>query len=81
MAKYRNRHPVEAEQWFPTKPVSGVMIPRDGQTPPCLLTPQGWRTVRPGSWIVTDNTGKQYVFEPDIFEATYEPVADSAKET
>lgn len=32
--------------------------------------------VCPGDWVVTDVQGERYPVKPDIFTATYEPVAD-----
>ena len=34
--------------------------------------------VCPGDWIITGIQGEHYPCKPDIFEATYEPVGDSA---
>jgi hypothetical protein len=42
-------------------------------------TLEGGHNVCPGDWIITGVQGERYPCKPDIFDATYEPVA--AKET
>jgi hypothetical protein len=50
-----------------------------GFTPPSgeltIPTLEGTHTARPGDWIIKGIKGEFYPCKPDIFEATYEPVA------
>lgn len=77
---------VEATQWFP-----GVELPDlicvPGETGVdygsgilgmmvIIRTLEGSLTVSPGDWIITGARGR-YPCKPDIFEATYEAVADA----
>ena len=39
-------------------------------------TLEGGHIACPGDWIITGVKGEKYPCKPDIFEATYEPVAD-----
>ena len=39
-----------------------------------LETLEGTMTAQPGDWIVRGVKGEVYSVQPDIFEATYEPV-------
>ncbi|MGV9891692.1 hypothetical protein [Streptomyces sp. NPDC003395] len=41
-------------------------------------TLEGGHTVCPGDWIVTGIHGEHYPVKPDIFQATYEPVEETA---
>lgn len=73
---------VEAEQWFPSKPVEGVIEEaregeRNGRTyifPAWIGTLENWHGVEPGDWIITGVKGERYPCKDDIFRATYEPV-------
>jgi len=47
-----------------------ITQPRD------ILTLEGTMRADPGDYIVTGVKGESYPVKPDIFEATYEPVAD-----
>jgi len=88
MAKYRKKPVViDAEQWFPDKPVEGVGYPVV-DTDPFMVpfhqvhgfdrgwieTLEGGHVVSPGDWIITGVKGERYPCKPDIFEMTYEPV-------
>lgn len=51
----------------------------------CVMHDHGWidtleggHTVCPGDWIITGIKGELYPCKPDIFEATYEPVAEGS---
>ncbi|KUY98151.1 hypothetical protein WS50_11860 [Burkholderia territorii] len=37
-----------------------------------LLTPEGWRTVQEGDWIVMDETGAMWPMADDVFMLLYE---------
>ena len=37
---------------------------------------EGGHVVCPGDWIITDVKGERYPRKPEIFEMTYEPVAE-----
>ena len=62
MAKYRKK-PVIVEAY--QTPVEVV-----------IDTPEGRMIARPGDWVVTGVQGEQYPVKPEIFEASYEPLAD-----
>ena len=58
-------------------PASGVTIdPRDGRM--VIATLEGGHWVNLGDWIIRGVQGEFYPCNPDIFEATYEPVAPPA---
>jgi len=40
-------------------------------------TPEGSHDVMSGDWIITGDRGERYPCKPDIFEATYDRVAES----
>ena len=40
----------------------------------------GGHNVCPGDWIITGVKGERYPCKPDIFAATYEPVADDGSQ-
>lgn len=42
-----------------------------------IRTLEGSMALLPGEWIIRGIKGELYPCKPDIFEATYEPVADS----
>ena len=79
MAKFRKKPVViEAEQWFPGKPVDGVIESDPDSTTqfaPFVETLEGPLNVSPGDWIITGIKGEKYPCKPDIFEATYESAA------
>lgn len=66
------------------EPPPGVIVSRtDGsrtemrqQPYPAIHTLEGWMRVRPGDWVITGVAGEKYPCKPDIFEATYEIVAE-----
>lgn len=80
MAKYRKKPiVVEAEQWFPDKPVEGVIFPafqQDKSLANCggIITLEGKHIVSPGDWIITGVKKEKYPCKPDIFAETYEMV-------
>lgn len=53
-------------------------IPGMGDDVFMIKTLEGDMRVSPGDWIITGIKGEKYPCKPDIFEATYEPVPDSA---
>lgn len=78
---------VEAEQWFPGKPMGGVccahpamrcpLTTEDSAMPPHVHTAHNGQMVllEPGDWIIQEsNYSGYYPIKPDIFEETYEPV-------
>lgn len=79
---------IEAEQWFPHRPVEDVIFPvgsdgRDidfhelhGPNKGLIETLEGPHIVSPGDWIITGVAGEKYPCKPDIFNATYEPVEE-----
>lgn len=84
MMKFRKRPIViEAVQWFPGVEVEGVVYVQDqgpsgcseGDPYPIIHTLEGPHTVSSGDWIITGIKGEKYPCKPDIFAATYEPVA------
>lgn len=43
-----------------------------------MLTPDGWRKVREGDWIVTDSTGTAWSIPNSVFINLYEPHDDQS---
>lgn len=43
-----------------------------------IRTLEGEMLAQPGDWIIRGVQGEHYPCKPDIFEATYEPVEESA---
>lgn len=92
--KFRKRPlVVEAEQWFPDRPVEGVTFPAsyeelaklaalgervDALTTGLIRTLEGPFSVTPGDWIITGVKGERWPVKPDIFAASYEPVEGDA---
>ena len=86
MARYR-RKPVivEAAQFDPTKQPwpegvreihKGWKAPHDDPPRYNFIRPGAMvGAIRPGDWIVTNQTGERYVVLQEYFEDTYEPVA------
>ncbi len=86
MVKYRKRPVViEAEQWFPGRPVDGVREIETGDPFTKIVgqvdTLEGVMTVIPGDWIITGVKGEKYPCKPDIFALTYEPLEVDALST
>jgi hypothetical protein len=89
MPKFRKKPVViEAEQWwpddYPQRPpdaapeVSLPCVTRWNEKP-CygwIETLEGGHIVTPGDWIITGVKGERYPCKPDIFEQTYEPLAE-----
>lgn len=44
-----------------------------------IVTLEGVMTARQGDWVIKGVRGELYPCKPDIFEATYEPVAEKAE--
>ena len=84
MPKFRKKPIViEAEQFFPDKepwPEGVRFDASDAEVPDSffLETLEGNSNVTPGDWIITGIKGEKYPCKPDIFEATYERVAEAA---
>lgn len=80
MAKYRKKPVViEAEQFFVDKkpwPAGVEQQTIKGVSEiPHVKTLEGPLRVSEGDWIITGVKGERYPCKPDIFDATYEPVA------
>lgn len=86
MPQYRKKPVViEAEQLteFHTPSCLNFGYPKaEGDTTPHPLDGKHWigtlegdMVANVGDWIITGVKGEQYPCKPDIFEATYEPVA------
>lgn len=72
---------ISAEQWFPDKPVEGVIQPRPGSTTqfyPYIKTLEGDHQVSIGDWIIVGVKGEKYPCKDEIFRLTYEPVDDES---
>lgn len=81
MAKFRKKPVViDAEQWFPTSEIDGVIPSQDISTLAFIHTLEGTMEVHPGDWVITGILGEKYPCKPEIFVATYEPVSDSEEE-
>ncbi|MGL5926217.1 hypothetical protein [Chroococcidiopsis sp.] len=88
MPKFRKKPvTISAEQWFPDRPVSGVLQPLPNsqtQFDPHIVTLEsklcaGPHLVSPGDWIVTGVKGEKYPVKDEIFRLTYEPVDEEAE--
>lgn len=82
MAHFRKKPVViEAEQFFEKKPLpfrdcGAVMFGSESHPDRFfVMTLEGPLTVSDGDWIICGVKGEFYPCKPDIFEATYEPVA------
>lgn len=69
------------QRWREGRPDDGyVGGPGIGYTPPLgtldIPTLEGTMTANPGDWIIRGIKGELYPCKPDIFAATYEPVAE-----
>lgn len=79
MPKFRKKPViVEAEQWFPDKEVAGVCRCSSDECgrSPHVHTLEGALRVSDGDFIITGVQQEKYPCKPDIFAATYEPVAE-----
>jgi hypothetical protein len=54
---------------------NGTAFFTNGADPLQIKTLEGVMTVAPGDWIIRGVNGEIYPCKPDIFTATYEPVA------
>lgn len=71
---YKGRSPfVNATRWL--KPADHPAVEEHGESWG-VLTPEGWREVRPGDWIVTDVSGFAIPMSHELFVALYEPFRD-----
>ncbi|MEK2607089.1 hypothetical protein [Burkholderia arboris] len=41
-----------------------------------VATPEGWRPVKPGDWILLDACGHCWPMDHDLFERFYEPASE-----
>jgi len=65
---------IEATQWFKKGDHPKVICKNSNG---CVIkTLEGYMWVTPGDWIITGVKGEHYPCKPDIFEATYEAVAE-----
>jgi hypothetical protein len=73
--KFRKRNCiVNAIQWF--KPGDHAAVEtHDEQW--CVSTPEGWRTVVPGDWIVTNDDENPFPMNSQLFINLYEPVNEA----
>ncbi len=74
-------HPAVRKYRTPDRDVSETLCKHCG----CRMYDHGWietleggHIVCHGDWIITGVKGEVYPYKPDIFEATYEPVEESA---
>ena len=59
----------------------GTLYATNGSDPLLIETLEGPLTVRPGWWIIQGVQGELYPCDPDIFDATYEPVKNGRSES
>lgn len=75
MKRYRTKPEyVEAQQWHKgDEPLSG-MEPMKREDPDALFirTPQGWRRVHDGNWVVVNQYRQHDLFSATDFEQLYE---------
>lgn len=73
---------VTAEQWYPDRPVTGVLQPNPHSStqfiPHVFTADDDVTEVSPGDWIVTDSRGERYVYSDRVFKQSYSPVDDEA---
>jgi hypothetical protein len=65
-------------QWMEDAFTNGTIAVHPGDRDYALLAikaPEGTMIAEPGDWIIRGVKGELYPCKPDIFEATYEPVA------
>lgn len=81
MTKYRNKTPIEAEQFdWSIEQLDKYNIKWDSQTniakiPVIRFLSESYIKVEKGQWIVTKNNGKKIqVLSDDLFKQTYEEV-------
>lgn len=71
---------IEAEQYFDDGPLpfveEGVLHYNEDTHRQEIKTLEGWLTVSDGDWIIRGVQGEYYPCKPDIFAATYDPVAE-----
>ncbi|KAG8152461.1 hypothetical protein BFF94_017215 [Burkholderia catarinensis] len=64
---------VDATRWFVEGDHDRVER-RQGRW--AVATPEGWRPVNPGDWILLDEGGNCWPMDNSLFMHFYEPVAD-----
>lgn len=64
---------VQASRWF--MPGDHPRVERQGQMW-AVATPEGWRKVNPGDWILTDSTGNSWPMGDREFRYCYKLVED-----
>lgn len=67
---------IEATQFLSGNhpPIAGIQWDHAGL--PFIHTLEGPHLVSPGDWIITGIKGEKYPCKPDIFDATYDAVAE-----
>jgi hypothetical protein len=65
--------------WFRKKPVTIWAEVANEETK--IETLEGTMTANKGDYIITGVAGEKYPCKPDIFNATYEPASEPAKES
>lgn len=81
--QYRKTALITASQWFKIGDHPAVAMKDDvtaetlrtGQPVPWISTLEGGHIVSPGDWIATGIEGEHWPIKPDIFAASYEPIA------
>jgi hypothetical protein len=76
--KYRKKPVViSAEQFLPNKTPWPAGVEKSvPEGIPVIKTLEGEHIVSPGDYVITGVKGERYACKPDIFELTYERVAD-----
>ncbi|WP_175948230.1 hypothetical protein [Burkholderia pyrrocinia] len=64
---------VDAIQWFAAGDHPAVEYGETGQG---IMTPDGWRSVSTGDWILTDAEGISYPMSNLVFVNLYEPCTE-----
>jgi hypothetical protein len=64
---------VDAQRWLET--AAHPRIERDAGRW-VIATPEGWREVKDGDWILTDETGNSWPMNDQLFKTLYVPAAD-----
>lgn len=68
---------VDIKNWMTSGVYDKCLVPTQDLTTLSIHTLEGTMRAEKGDWIIRGVKGEFYPCKPDIFEATYEPVAES----
>ncbi|VWC77507.1 MULTISPECIES: hypothetical protein [Burkholderia] len=64
---------VDATRWFADGDHDRVETREGGRA---IATPEGWRSVKSGDWILRDDCGNCWPMDNGLFTSLYEPVVE-----